>query len=58
VAKARKPTKRKTALPSIVQPVPVEALHWRCPVEELKFESTAEVEPVAGVVGQDPASAG
>jgi len=36
-------------------PIPVEKLRWRCPPELLAFNSTSEVEPVAGVIGQDAA---
>ncbi|MHC4413798.1 MAG: Lon protease family protein [Planctomycetota bacterium] len=37
------------------RPLAPEALRWRCRPEDLPFESTADVEPVAGVVGQDAA---
>ncbi|MCZ6596878.1 MAG: AAA family ATPase, partial [Planctomycetota bacterium] len=36
-------------------PLPANALRWRCDPESLPFETTAEVEPVAGVVGQQSA---
>ncbi len=36
-------------------PLPVAALRWRCDVEGLRFQSTAEVVPVTGVVGQETA---
>ena len=35
--------------------LPIETLRWRCDPDDLSFDSTAEVEPVAGVVGQDDA---
>ena len=47
---------RKTAGKVIANtPLPVEALRWRCPESALPFTSTAEVEPVTGVIGQDAA---
>ncbi|MEM7308788.1 MAG: AAA family ATPase [Planctomycetota bacterium] len=39
----------------MVDPLPVPALRWRCEASELPFETTAEVEPVAGVIGQGSA---
>lgn len=36
-------------------PLPAEELRWRCDPESLAFASTAEVEPVPGVIGQDAA---
>jgi predicted ATP-dependent protease len=33
-------------------PLPCTALRWRCDPESLPFETTADVEPVAGVIGQ------
>jgi ATP-dependent Lon protease len=42
-------------LDSSPQRLPVEALRWRCRPEQFPFETTAEVEPIAGVVGQDDA---
>ena len=38
-----------------MHPLPVEALRWRCDLSKLSFASTSEIEPVAGVVGQDDA---
>lgn len=35
--------------------VPTDKLRWRCPPEWTPFETTAELEPIAGVVGQDDA---
>ena len=36
----------------MVEPLPCKALRWRCDPESLPFETTADVEPVAGVIGQ------
>lgn len=36
-------------------PLPVDSLRWRCDLDDLPFESTLDVEPVSGVVGQDAA---
>ncbi len=41
--------------PSAPGPLPVEALRWRCRPEDLPFDSTAEVEPAPGIVGQQDA---
>lgn len=35
--------------------LPVSALRWRCDPDSLAFQSTAEVDPVAGIIGQDDA---
>jgi ATP-dependent Lon protease len=35
--------------------VPVEKLRWRCPPESLPFETTNEVQPCLGIIGQDRA---
>ncbi len=40
---------------SAAKPLPVEALRWYCDPEMLTFDSTADVEPARGVVGQDSA---
>jgi ATP-dependent Lon protease len=39
----------------MVDPLPSETLRWRCDPASLEFESTAELEPVAGIVGQPSA---
>ncbi|MHC4548848.1 MAG: Lon protease family protein [Planctomycetota bacterium] len=36
----------------MVEPLPCEALRWRCDPQKLPFETTDDVEPIAGVVGQ------
>jgi len=36
----------------MVEPLSCTALRWRCDPEALPFETTAELEPVAGVIGQ------
>jgi len=38
-----------------VNPLPAEAVRWRCDPSTLPFGSTKEVEPMVGVVGQDDA---
>lgn len=38
-----------------VAPLAVEKLRWRCDPRVLPFETTAEVEPITGVVGQESA---
>ena len=38
-----------------VQPLPVEALRWRCDPQRFDFETTASVQPVKSVIGQDAA---
>lgn len=48
---AVKPRTGKMGVPAL----PVEALRWRCDPRTLPFESTAEVEPITGVVGQESA---
>ena len=35
--------------------LPPEALRWRCDPDELEFETTADLEPTIGVVGQSSA---
>jgi len=42
-------------LEPLPEPLPAEKLRWRCDPQSLPFETTAEVEPLAGVVGQDSA---
>jgi len=36
-------------------PLPVDALRWRCDPSDLAFDSTAELEPIVGVIGQEHA---
>ncbi len=36
-------------------PLPPDALRWRCRPEDLPFDSTADIEPVVGVIGQERA---
>ena len=35
--------------------LPIDRLRWCCEVDSLDFETTAEVAPVSGIVGQDDA---
>lgn len=37
------------------QPLPYHALRWRCDPKSLRFESTQDVTPVPGVIGQESA---
>jgi ATP-dependent Lon protease len=36
----------------MVEPLPCSALRWHCDPDSLPFETTADVEPIAGVIGQ------
>ena len=38
-----------------VSALPAEVLRWTCDPAKLAFESTQDVEPITGVVGQDDA---
>ena len=38
-----------------MDPLPVEALRWRCDPDEFAFETTADIAPPNGLVGQDAA---
>jgi ATP-dependent Lon protease len=40
---------------SLLRPLPAGQLRWRCDPDTLPFASTAEVEPIPGIVGQDQA---
>ena len=51
----RKPSKQAAAGAGVAGPLPVDALRWQCEADTLPFASTAEVEPVTGIVGQDSA---
>ncbi|HEY9165577.1 MAG TPA: AAA family ATPase [Candidatus Kryptonia bacterium] len=50
--KTRKKTSKQTAACRELSP---EQLTWRCPESELKFKSTAELEPIDSVIGQERA---
>ncbi len=39
--------------PQTVAPLAAEKLRWVCDPAALKFESTADIQPIAGVIGQD-----
>jgi len=39
----------------VIEPLPTESLRWFCDERELPFQTTAEVEPLPGVVGQQSA---
>ena len=36
-------------------PIPLDKLRWSCDVESLPFDSTADLEPILGVIGQSSA---
>lgn len=55
MAKSKRMTSKKPARGAALEPLSAGELRWRCDPKSLPFESTAEVEPVAGVVGQDAA---
>lgn len=55
MSRAKRSSTRRPVQSKELKPVPIEALRWRCDPATLPFDSTADVEPVAGVVGQDPA---
>ncbi|MEK7756888.1 MAG: hypothetical protein AAB385_06720, partial [Planctomycetota bacterium] len=38
-----------------VEPLPAAALRWHCDPKALPFDSTADIEPISGVIGQDSA---
>ncbi len=50
----RPPETRATAADRLL-PLPPDALRWRCNPQDLTFESTAALEPLDGVIGQDDA---
>lgn len=53
---AAEPDTARPPTPLLKQdPLPAAALRWRCHPEELPFATTDEVEPLAGVIGQDGA---
>ena len=39
----------------MTNPLPADGLRWRCDAAELDFETTNDVKPLVGVVGQDDA---
>ena len=51
----KKRTVKDSTAPQTPTALPAEALRWRCDPNELPFDSTAELEPIAGIVGQDTA---
>jgi ATP-dependent Lon protease len=55
MAQSKKSPARKPAKKRLREPLPADCLRWQCSPEKLAFESTAEIEPVTGVVGQDDA---
>ncbi len=48
-------SRKKAEARVLHEELPIEVLRWRCDPDDLSFESTADVEPVTGVVGQDDA---
>lgn len=55
MATGRKKSKKKSSPPIGVKPLPLDALRWRCDPDTLPFESTIDVEPLLGIIGQDDA---
>ncbi len=55
MAPSRKKAKKKTTESSQFNPLPVEALRWRCDPKKLPFKTTTDVEPLTGIIGQDQA---
>lgn len=55
MATSRRPSATRKTVPDAPSPLSSEALRWRCDREDLTFDTTEDVEPVAGVVGQDMA---
>ncbi|MGD2109614.1 MAG: ATP-binding protein [Phycisphaerae bacterium] len=53
MAKSRRGTASQKNTSGFPAPLAAEALRWRCDWEDFPFDTTADVEPVAGVVGQD-----
>jgi ATP-dependent Lon protease len=51
----QQPASRDTHHQIESMPLPVGALRWRCNPDDLLFDSTAELEPMVGVIGQDHA---
>jgi len=52
-----KKVKKEEAKQNFLQQIKLlpEQLRWQCPVEYLEFDSTKELEPLSGIVGQDKA---
>ncbi len=49
-------TQRKTpGKPSLGRELTPDELTWRCPESDLKFDSTAELEPINSIIGQERA---
>ena len=38
-----------------MEPLPADALRWRCDPDSFQFETTAQVEPPSGLIGQQSA---
>jgi len=55
MARPKKTSAGKSAGKNLHEPLPADCLRWSCNPDELAFDSTAEIEPVTGVVGQDDA---
>lgn len=56
----KRKTPRRTARKAVpfkpsVEPLPAAALRWHCDPKALPFDSTADIEPISGVIGQDSA---
>jgi len=57
MGKKRQPPRSRSARATFAQPLAADVLRWRCNPNVLPFKSTAEVEPVSEMVGQDSAVA-
>ncbi len=55
MSKSKPPARRRDAERANLSPLPSDALRWRCDPDLLPFDTTSDVEPVAGVVGQEDA---
>ncbi|MFH1748370.1 MAG: ATP-binding protein [Planctomycetota bacterium] len=51
----RRQTSKSQPVFSPIKPLPIETLRWRCDATTITFDSTNDVKPIIGVVGQDDA---
>jgi len=55
MARSKKTSAKSTVPKALHEPLPADCLRWRCNPDTLAFDSTAEIEPMTGVVGQENA---